>query len=263
MLKRLGLVATAGVLAALAIVAAAVARPTSSAAAQISCSSGVTIGVMAPITGAAASIGADQLHWAQYMAAQWNKTNSPKIHIFQGDTQLDPSKASTVGQQIASNANIAAVVGPAGSQEVLAVTPIFKKAGLGFISGSATLVSLTNGSAKGFFYRVVPSDALQGNGDAEFMTTKLGVKKGDSVMIIDDQEAYSTGLAGIVQSKLAKAGVKVDRESVSQTATDFSSLVAKVTSATKIVFLPFQLASQAQLIAQQLKAQGKSTPIRH
>jgi ABC-type branched-subunit amino acid transport system substrate-binding protein len=31
-----------------------------------------------------------------------------------------------------------------------------------------------------------------------------------------------------------------------------------VTSATKVVYLPFQLASQAQLFAQQLKAQGKS-----
>jgi ABC-type branched-subunit amino acid transport system substrate-binding protein len=258
MLKRLGFVATAGMLAALAIVAAAIAGPTASSAATVSCRGGVTIGVMAPITGPAASIGADQLHWAQYMAAQWNKKNTLKVHIFQGDTQLDPSKASTVGQQIASNSKILAVVGPAGSQEVLAVTPIFKKAGVAFISGSATLVKLTNGSARGYFYRVVPSDNLQGNGDAAYMLSKLGVKKGDGVMIIDDQEAYSTGLAGIVQSKLSAAGVKVDRESISQTATDFSSLVAKVTSSTKVVFLPFQLASQAQLVAQQLKAQGKS-----
>ena len=77
-------------------------------------------------------------------------------------------------------------------------------------------------------------------------------------MVVDDQESYSTGLADIVGQSLSGKGVKVDRESISQKDTDFSSLIAKVTPSTKVVFLPFQLASQAQLFAQQLKAQGKS-----
>jgi branched-chain amino acid transport system substrate-binding protein len=78
------------------------------------------------------------------------------------------------------------------------------------------------------------------------------------VMVVDDQESYSTGLADIVGQSLSGKGVKVDRESVSQKATDFSSLIAKVDSSTKVVFLPFQVASEAQLFAQQLKAQGKT-----
>jgi len=77
-------------------------------------------------------------------------------------------------------------------------------------------------------------------------------------MVVDDQESYSTGLADIVGQNLSGKGVTVDRESISQKATDFSSLVAKVTSSTKVVYLPFQLASEAQLFAQQLKAQGKT-----
>jgi branched-chain amino acid transport system substrate-binding protein len=150
------------------------------------------------------------------------------------------------------------VIGPAGSDEVEAVASILKKAGLAFASGSATRVSLTNGAWKGFFYRDVPNDGVQGPTAANYMFTKLGVKSGDSVMVVDDQESYSTGLADIVGQSLSGKGVKVDRESISQKATDFSSLVAKVTSSTKVVFLPFQLASQAQLFAQQLKAQGKT-----
>jgi branched-chain amino acid transport system substrate-binding protein len=80
-------------------------------------------------------------------------------------------------------------------------------------------------------------------------------------MIVDDQESYSTGLADIVGAALtnnAIKNIKVDRESISQKATDFSSLVAKVNNNVKVVYLPFQLASQAQLFAQQLKAQGKT-----
>ena len=262
MLKRLGLVATAGVLAALAIVAAAVARPMSSAAATATCSKGVTLGILAPITGPAGSIGSDQLHWAQFYISQWNKGKGHvKIKLVQGDTQLDPSKASTVAQSFASNGSMMAVIGPAGSDEVQAVAPILKKAGLAFTSGSATRVSLTDGTLKGFFFRVVPNDGVQGPTAADYMGTTLGVKSGDSVMVVDDQESYSTGLADIVGTSLTGKGVKVDRESVSQKATDFSSLIAKVDSSTKVVFLPFQLASEAQLFAQQLQAQGKSAVV--
>jgi branched-chain amino acid transport system substrate-binding protein len=270
MSKRFGLIATVAALASLAIVASAVARPTKVASraavtssSAASCSKPVSIGMMAPITGPVASIGDDQLHWAQYAVSTWNanKKNKVKVKLVQGDTQLQASLASTVAQQFASNASILGVVGPAGSDEVQAAGPILKKAGLAFASGSATRVSLTDGTFKGFFFRDVPNDGVQGPTDANFMLDKLGVKSGDTVMIVDDQESYSTGLADIAGQALTAKGVKVDRESVSQKATDFSSLIAKITSSVKVVFLPWQVASEAQLFAQQAKAQGKSAAI--
>lgn len=263
MLKRVGLIAVAASVAALAVVASGFARPTTVAAASaLSCKKGVSLGMLAPITGPAGSIGSDQLHWAQFYVTQWNKVKGHvKIKLVQGDTQLDPSKASTVAQSFASNGSIVGVIGPAGSDEVQAVGPILRKAGLAFSSGSATRVSLTNGSWKGYFFRDVPNDGVQGPTAGAYMFSKLGLKSGDSVMVVDDQESYSTGLADIVGQNLSGKGVKVDRESISQKDTDFSSLIAKVTSATKVVYLPFQLASQAQLFAQQLKAQGKTAVV--
>jgi branched-chain amino acid transport system substrate-binding protein len=261
MLKRFGSIAVLAAAASLAVVSAAVARPAhvSSVAAGGACKSGVSVGMLVPVTGPAASIGGDQLHWAQFYVSQWNKGKGHvKLKLVQGDTQLDPSKASTVAQSFASNKAIMGVIGPAGSDEVQAVAPILRKAGLAFASGSATRVSLTNGTYKGYFFRDVPNDGVQGPTAANYMFTKLGVKSGDSVMVVDDQESYSTGLADIVGQSLSGKGVKVDRESISQKDTDFSSLVAKVTSATKVVYLPFQLSSQAQLFTQQLKAQGKT-----
>jgi branched-chain amino acid transport system substrate-binding protein len=263
MLKRIGLIAIAAAVASLAVVASAIARPTTVAAASaVSCKKGVQIGMLAPITGPAGSIGSDQLHWAEFYFTQWNKNKAHvKIKLQQGDTQLDPSKASTVAQSFASSGSILGVIGPAGSDEVQAVAPILRKAGLAFASGSATRVSLTNGSWKGSFFRDVPNDGVQGPTAGNYMFSKLGLKSGDSVMVVDDQESYSTGLADIVGQNLSGKGVKVDRESISQKATDFSSLVAKVTSATKVVYLPFQLAAEAQLFAQQLQAQGKSAVV--
>src|SRR3954452_3415501 len=261
MLKRIGSIGVLATVVSLAVVSAAGARPAAhavNAAALASCKSGVTVGMLAPITGPAASIGGDQLHWAQFYFSQWNKVRGHvKINLVQGDTQLDPSKASTVAQSFASNKAILGVIGPAGSDEVQATAPILRKAGLAFASGSATRVSLTNGSQKGYFFRDVPNDSVQGPTAANYMFSKLGVKSGDGVMVVDDQESYSTGLADIVGASLSAKGIKVDRESISQKDTDFSSLVAKVTSSTKVVYLPFQLASQAQLFTQQLRAQVK------
>jgi branched-chain amino acid transport system substrate-binding protein len=258
--RRAALVVLASSAVAVVVATTAAARTASPATATASCST-VSIGMLAPVTGPAGSIGSDQLHWAQHYENTWNKSHKMKLKIVQGDTQLDPAKASTVAQQFASDSSIMGVIGPAGSDEVEAIAPILKKAGLAFASGSATRVSLTAGKYKGYFFRNVPNDGVQGPTDANYMTSKLGVKKGDTVMVVDDQESYSTGLADIVGKKLKAKGVKVDRESVSQKATDFSSLIAKAGSSTKVVFLPFQVASQAQLVAQQLKAQGKSAKV--
>jgi len=251
------LVGVCSVAAATAGSAGATAKPAAAAA----CSGTISIGMLAPITGPAASIGGDQLHWAQYFVSEWNKTHALKLAIVQGDTQLDPAKASTVAQQFKSNSKILGLIGPAGSQEVTAAAPILKRAGLAFVSGSASAVPLTNGKLKGYFFRVVPNDGVQGPTVASYILTRLNVKSGDSVMIIDDQESYSTGLAAITGAALKSKGVTVARESIDQKATDFSSLVAKVDGGTKVVFAPFQIASQAQLLAQQLKAQGKTAVV--
>src|SRR5881394_3339795 len=173
-MKR-GAIALTAAAVGLAIVAAAYARPDgvrkvqTSGAQTVSCKGSVQIGMMAPITGPAASIGDDQLHWAQYYVGQWNKTHKLKIKLTQGDTQLDPSKASTVAQQFASSKSIVGIIGPAGSDEVEAVAPILKKAGLAFASGSATRVSLTDGKWKGYFFRDVPHDGVQGPTDSDYM----------------------------------------------------------------------------------------------
>ena len=58
------------------------------------------------------------------------------------------------------------------------MAPILKKAGLAFMSGSATNVALTNGKLKGYFFRVVPNDGVQAPTDATYMEKHLGVTKG-------------------------------------------------------------------------------------
>ena len=99
-----------------------------------------SIGFEGPITGPVAPLGTEQLHFAQLAVAMDNAANKTKITLVQGDTQLQPAQATTVTQQFISNSSILAVVGPAGSQEVEAVGGPMARAGMGFITGSATAV---------------------------------------------------------------------------------------------------------------------------
>jgi branched-chain amino acid transport system substrate-binding protein len=216
-----------------------------------------SIGFEGPITGPAAPVGGDQLHFAQLAVLRDNAANKTKITLVQGDTQLTPSIAVTVTQQFISNNSIVAVVGPAGSQEVKAVGPAMGRAGLAFISGSATNPTLTTGPNPTFF-RVVSKDSVQGPQDANYIVSHLHPK---AIMIVDDQEVYSTGLVSSMIPVFQQAGIKVDHESVSQKVTDFSSLVAKVTPDTTVVVLPWQLAVNAQQFGRNLQQQHKSAVI--
>jgi branched-chain amino acid transport system substrate-binding protein len=251
----------------LALIAAAVAAagasavtkgssPTHSTAAVAECTSG-QIGFMGPITGSVAFLGHEQLTWAQFAVDRFNQTTGTHFTLKQGDTQLNPKLALTVGTKFTADNSLLATIGPAGSQEVIAVGKLFKRKGFPAISSSATNVILVDGRYP-TFSRVVGNDSVQGKTDADFMFSKLHAKK---VVIIDDQEAYSTGLAATATKVLKSHNVKVQRESVNQKVTDFSSLVTKVPDDATVVFLPWQVAANGQLFAEQMKEQGKTAKI--
>ena len=171
----------------------------------MTCGKTRTIGLAAPFTGPAADIGNQQVRWAKYYVKRWNaqKANKNKqIKVVPGDTQLgnDTAFAVRVAKSFASNSKLLGVVGPAGSQEVVASTSAYKGGKLGFVSGSATRTTLTDGhtdgNRRGYFFRIVPNDAAQAPVVANWMTKKLKWKR---VYIIDDQETYSQGLANGVR----------------------------------------------------------------
>ncbi|MDQ3066793.1 MAG: branched-chain amino acid ABC transporter substrate-binding protein [Actinomycetota bacterium] len=230
------------------------AATTDDGSATVDCTG--SVGIMAPITGDAASIGTEQLNFTKFAVSQYNEENGTSFELVEGDTQLDPAQASTVAQRFVSDDSILAVVGPAGSQEVEAVGPIFTRENLGFISGSATRTSLTGGDFP-TFARVVPNDDAQGPTIGEYIAGEL---EAESVFIVDDQTSYSTGLADTVTESLEGADVTVERESVSQDQSDFSALVSNVADA-DVVFLPWQLANKAQVFAQQLTEQGSDAVV--
>ena len=215
------------------------------------------IAAMGPFTGDAASIGQEQLNFTKFALEKFNSENGTDYTLEEVDTQLDPAQASTGAQRVVSDSDILGVLGPAGSQEVSAVGPIFTRENMAFISPSATATELTESGDFPTFFRDVPNDGAQGPTVGEFVVDTLGAK---NVWVIDDQSSYSTGLADSATQALEDGGATVNRESVSQKQNDFSALVSRVKDA-DVVFLPWQLANKAQVFGQQLAEQGSKATI--
>ena len=210
---------------------------------------------MGPITGAAAFIGKEQLGFARYAV---RRLGDGTVRLVETDTQLDPRRAAAVAATLHARRDVLAVVGPAGSQEVLAAAPILRKGSrLPFISGSATQAALTNGSIPNFF-RVVPNDQAQPATIARYIRLRL---KAGSVFVVDDGTVYSRPLATRVQYALKAAGVEVTRASVDQSRTDFSGTIARIGADVDVVFLPWQVAASAQLFGRQLRRHGNQATI--
>lgn len=236
----------------------AAAEPTAAEPAAGGVTGAVKVAVMGPFTGGAAAIGQEQLNFAKLAVEDFNAQNGTNYELVEADTELDPAKAVDVAQRLAADENVYAIVGPAGSQEVIAVAPVLDPASLAYVSPSATRTDLTESNFAGFF-RVVPRDDVQGSTDANFMAEQL---QAQSVWLIDDQTAYSTGLADAVEQVLTDKGVAVTRESITQTDSDFSALVTRLKGeAPDVVFIPWQLAPQAAVFAKQMAEQGVSATI--
>jgi branched-chain amino acid transport system substrate-binding protein len=220
-----------------------------------------SIAIEGPFTGPVAQVGLEQLHFAQLAVADDNAANHTNVTLAQDDTQLTPSLAVQKTQSIVAS-NAVASIGPAGSQEVEAVGPIFGKAGMAFVSGSATLPALATSGKNPTFFRVVPDDDVQGPQDANYVVNHLHTK---GVLIIDDDEAYSQGLVNVMIPILKKAGIAVDHQTLNGTDTGatlaaaIKSLVTSHLSAQDgVAMLPWQTATSAQMFGQDAKQAGKT-----
>ena len=250
-------------LASLTIFGTAATSSAHTAKAAAACSA--SIALEAPFsTGPGIPLGLEQVHFAELAVAMANKANGTDITMGQDNTGLEPSLAVTETKSIIASSAVAAV-GPAGSQEVEAVGPVFGQAGMAFVSGSATLPELATSGKNPTFFRVVPDDDVQGPRDADYIIKhKLAGAKGSTILIVDDDEAYSEGLVSVMIPIFKAAGFKVNHQTYNGTDTGatlqsaLSSLAtSQVNAKTHIVVIPWQSPGNAEQFGKTLQQQGK------
>lgn len=218
----------------------------SSRPAASSCSG--SVGVEAPITGPVATIGLQQLDWAKYAATLYNKAHGTHFGVVAEDTEFQPAQATIVTQDLVSNSSVLDIVGPSSSAEVEAVGPILKRTHMAFVSSSATTDSLFNGEYPTFF-SVVAKNGQEGPYDATFIAKTLKAKH---VVVVDDESGYSVELANLAEKTFRADHVGYTRMSVNQTEIDYAAVIATIPSNVTVAYLPWQVAGNAELFAQQL-----------
>src|SRR5574340_92609 len=218
MLKKVG--AIAAIAATIAVVVAATLGGTASAkdAATAALCKKAGLGYGGPLSGPASFLGDDQLNWEKLFISYWNagkaipgvpktlkrvKLTIPNDGLADGKLQSGP--AATAARAVVADKTILGFVGFAGSNENLGGGPVFDRAHLAYVSGSATADNLTS-TLKNFF-RVVPNNTKQAKAGVTYIVGKLKLGSGSKVMIVDDGEAYGIGIADAAQKLFQAKGI--------------------------------------------------------
>ncbi|RLE50169.1 MAG: hypothetical protein DRJ21_01890 [Candidatus Methanomethylicota archaeon] len=162
----------------------------------------IKIGVLLPLSGDLAEIGEKMKNGAVLAAEEINNAggiSGRKIQLVIRDTQTNPAVAVEAFNELVNVEGVKVVVGPAISPAVLSVAPIANEKKVVVVSPSATAPAISESSNDpgNFVFRVVGSDALQGEAMAE-MANSMGFKKAVCLVINND---YGVGLANTIKEK--------------------------------------------------------------
>jgi branched-chain amino acid transport system substrate-binding protein len=161
----------------------------------------------------------------------WDDASSKK-----GD--WDPEVEAANADRAAHDPDVMAYIGPYNSGAAKISAPILNRAGLASISPACTYPGLTKPnmgeanepgvyrpSGKVTFFRVVPSDDIQGQVGAHWMKA-MG---GKTVYVLDDLQLYGKGVADVFAASAEEAGLTVlGHESIDPKAQEYRSLMAKI-----------------------------------
>jgi branched-chain amino acid transport system substrate-binding protein len=190
----------------------------------------VKIGHVGPLTGGIAHLGKDNENGARLAVEEANAAKvkidgkEVKFVFVAEDDQADPKVGATVAQKMV-DAKVAGVVGHLNSGTSIPASPIYSKAGIPVISGSATNPKLTEQGFKTQF-RVVGRDDQQGPAIASYLAAN---NKPKVVAVVDDATAYGEGIANEVEKTLKAAKIEVlPREKGTDKTTDWKAILTKL-----------------------------------
>jgi branched-chain amino acid transport system substrate-binding protein len=193
----------------------------------------VAIAFVGPLTGPNANLGINVRDGMRVAVEEANAKSKDYTFVIKPfDTQGSADQAPGQAAKYIPDAQILGVVGPTFSGETKAVLKNLEEAKLVMISASATNPDLPTsqpGLTLSVFHRVIPDDAVQGAGVANYVVKSLKAKK---VALIHDGTDYGKGLWESTLAGLKTAGVDTSlTDEIKPGDTDYSAAVNKVKAA--------------------------------
>ncbi len=189
----------------------------------------VKIGFLNPLTGPLEP-DAPGFTWAANEAiADLNAASTTHTYeLVEVDSACDGTPAAA-GAQTLIDSGVVAVAGAACSGASMGANAVLSAAGIPMISYASTNPGLSDATAYPLFYRIVPSDAIQGPAGADMMADG-GVTNG-SLAILHMTNDYGSGLADSIKAAWEADGnvlCGAGMQGYEDTATDFSALAQSI-----------------------------------
>jgi branched-chain amino acid transport system substrate-binding protein len=256
------------VLGALLLVVSGCSRDTGGDAAEEKKT--VKLGVVAPLTGDLSELGLGIKNSVDLAVRQANEKGTVpgyEVLLAAEDDAADPATGANAANKLASDPQVAGVVGTLNSSVAQSVAPVLAKANISQISPANTNPTLTRGPKPEdapkrvwpTYSRVASTDTYQGPFAADYALGDGGFK---SVFVIHDKKTYGQGLAATFSKRFEeKGGTVVATETVNPTDRDFGAVVTQVISAKPdLVFYGGEYPAAGPL-AGQLKERGFKGPL--
>lgn len=159
----------------------------------------IKVGVMMAFSGGASSMGYGAMKGVQLAKKQLGADN---IEIIQMDSKCDPKTAAEAIKKLIAQ-QVVAIIGEGCSSASVAALPAANNSKTPLISPSASSPTLS--IPDDYFFRVVPSDALQG----QFMAESIYEKGLRNVAIFYTNEPYGTGMNTVFRERFEALGGKI------------------------------------------------------
>ena len=210
----------------------------------------VKIGFLNPATGPLAQDAAGFEYGALQAVIDLNAAqNTTTFEAVVADSGCDGTTGAAAAQTLA-DAGVVAVAGAACSGASMAANAVLSAAGIPMISYASTNPSLSNATAYPDFFRVVPSDSIQGPAAAAMMA----ILDAESPAILHMTNDYGSGFADAIEG--AWDGDVCAKIGYAETATDISSEVAQIASAGCDSVFMVSYVTDAALILNEVATQG-------
>jgi branched-chain amino acid transport system substrate-binding protein len=199
----------------------------------------IMIGVILPLTGAAASLGKSSLQGMQIAIDNFNGTNQQpdKIGLVVEDDQAQPATAVAAYRKLVSSDRVKLILGPLTSGTTLAVAPIAERDKVIILSPGASAPALS-GSGD-YIFRNELSEEYGAGVQATLAFSRLGLR---TIAMLYVNNEYGVGTARVFRKRFVELGGKItDEEAFSSGATDFRTAWEKIrSSGPQAVFVVFQ-----------------------
>lgn len=240
---------------AMATVTSACLLASSAALAQAS----YKIAVAGPLTGGAASYGAEMRKGAQQAADDINAAggiNGKKIELVFGDDACEPKQAVALASRLIEKDKVNAVIGHFCSSSTIPASEVYSEADMLMITPGSTNPKVTDRKLANVL-RTCGRDDQQGIVAGNYIADKIKAKR---VVMIHDKDTYGQGLVDATKAQLAKRGVKeVMYEGLTRGEKDFNALVTKIKSVNADLIYFGGLSAEAGLLLRQVREQGLKT----